>query len=313
MELSQGEKRTDSNVAPSSAAASKNGADQPPTPERSKHPTPIPDHPTPPPDGGPAQENSPEDTASIKPGDELFEAIRGAGQRIRIPDGAKPDTMIVPGAGRMAPAPMGRHTGPLEDRKAAYRHWLEGKSKDDLIDLLMGLEGQQFAPEHTDKLSMRPRLEEAAAELSRETYQIPDDLTFVRLPAIRRTPVNSPIPTWRVVLVALDQGTRPIGLQIDSEITVGRTAGDATPDLDLTPFGAKSKGVSRLHARLRPELGSLMLVDNNSSNGTFWNKIRLPANADQPLKDGDVITFGRVNFLVKIVKPPSMRDTKTLL
>jgi len=85
------------------------------------------------------------------------------------------------------------------------------------------------------------------------------------------------------------------------------------PDLDLTPYGAKSKGVSRLHARLRPELGALMLVDNSSSNGTFWNKIRLPANADQALKDGDVITFGRVNFLVKIVKPPSMRDTKTLL
>lgn len=310
MEPSQGAQSSDTELAHSNTSSTGNGSDQ----SHASQPTASPTDPATDDirsDAAPHTRLA-EDTVDFKPGDELYEAVRSAEEPFRMRARPKTDPNQV-GTGRIGQSQGNRHTGPLEDRKAAYRHWLEKKSKDDLIDLLMGLEGQQFAPDHTEKLSMRPRLEEASGEMSRETYQIPEDMTFVRLPTIRKSPVNSPMPTWRVVLVALDQGARPLGLQIDSEIVVGRAAGDATPDLDLTPYGAKSKGVSRMHARLRPEMHSLVLVDNNSSNGTFWNKIRLPPNSDQLLKDGDVITFGRVNFLVKIVKPPSMRDTKTLL
>jgi pSer/pThr/pTyr-binding forkhead associated (FHA) protein len=60
-------------------------------------------------------------------------------------------------------------------------------------------------------------------------------------------------------------------------------------------------------------MDSLMLIDSDSSNGTFWNRIRLPAQVGQSLRDGDVIAFGRANFLLKIIKAPSFLETKTLI
>jgi hypothetical protein len=218
---------------------------------------------------------------------------------------------MVPNAGRMISASLPRQTGLLGDRQAAYRHWLENKTKEDLIELILGLEGHEPATEVT-RTMVKSQADEAPKEES-EGYKIPDDLAYMRLPVVRRTAVNEPTATWQIVLVSLDQTSRPLGLQIDGEITVGRSGGDATPDLDLTSFGAKSKGVSRIHACLRPQMNSLFLIDNDSSNGTFWNRQRILTQTEQAIKEGDVIAFGRVNFLVKIVKSPSARDTHTLL
>jgi len=55
-----------------------------------------------------------------------------------------------------------------------------------------------------------------------EGYKIPQDLSYVRLPVLRKMALGETAPAWRLVLVSLDQSSRPLGLQIDSEITIGR-------------------------------------------------------------------------------------------
>lgn len=57
--------------------------------------------------------------------------------------------------------------------------------------------------------------------------------------------------------------------------------------------------VSRRHAEIREESGAWLLRDLGSSNGTFLNGERL--TADQPLKPGDEISFGKFSILFERV------------
>jgi len=206
---------------------------------------------------------------------------------------------------------IAERSGAPEDRIAEYRQWLSTKSKDELIDILVNHDKHGPETEMTDKIAKIP-LDEPSGEAA-GTAPIPQNLSYLRLPTIRKTPLQQATPAWRIVLISLDQTSKPLGLVIDEEITVGRAAGEAAPDLDLTPFGAKNKGISRLHATIRPYMNHLALIDNDSSNGTFWNRLRIPTNTEQPINEGDVIAFGRANFLVRIVKAPDAREPRTLI
>ncbi|MBP6298036.1 MAG: FHA domain-containing protein [Anaerolineae bacterium] len=78
--------------------------------------------------------------------------------------------------------------------------------------------------------------------------------------------------------------------------TIGRldASGGSVPDLDLTPYGAFDKGVSRMHAALIRQDSSLTILDLGSSNGTLINGRRISANQPRVVQDGDEITFGQL-------------------
>jgi hypothetical protein len=57
--------------------------------------------------------------------------------------------------------------------------------------------------------------------------------------------------------------------------------------------------VSRRHAEIREESGAWLLRDLGSSNGTFLNGQRV--SADQPLRPGDEISFGKFSILFERV------------
>lgn len=69
---------------------------------------------------------------------------------------------------------------------------------------------------------------------------------------------------------------------------------ESAPDIDLTPYGAFEKGVSRIHAALIRQEASLTLLDLGSSNGTLINGRRIAANQPRVVQDGDEITFGQL-------------------
>lgn len=72
-------------------------------------------------------------------------------------------------------------------------------------------------------------------------------------------------------------------LRIENEALIGR--GQACDIVVL------SQGVSRKHARIVKKGGQMMLIDENSTNGTFWNDIRIsqmPISADGTLRLDDV-------------------------
>ena len=82
----------------------------------------------------------------------------------------------------------------------------------------------------------------------------------------------------------------------DQSIVLGRS--DARlryhADVDLTPYGALDRGVSREHARVYTEGGHLYIVDMNSTNGTFLAGKRLDPNAPTLLRKGDELLLGRL-------------------
>ncbi len=78
----------------------------------------------------------------------------------------------------------------------------------------------------------------------------------------------------------------------DTELLVGcqDASGGVTPEIDLTPFGGSTSGVSRRHATISLRNGQWTIRDENSTNGTFVNGAAL--TTEQALQDGDVVSFG---------------------
>jgi len=66
------------------------------------------------------------------------------------------------------------------------------------------------------------------------------------------------------------------------------------PEVDLAPYGAQERGVSRSHAALRRLETSMTITDLGSVNGTYLNGQRLIAQQPRLLRDGDELRVGKV-------------------
>ena len=70
--------------------------------------------------------------------------------------------------------------------------------------------------------------------------------------------------------------------------------GNDPSQVDLSPYGGRKKGVSRLHAAIYRSKHTLSLSDLGSSNGTFLNGERLRPQQTRVLRDGDEVRFGEL-------------------
>lgn len=134
-----------------------------------------------------------------------------------------------------------------------------------------------------------------------------DQLTFTRVPAQEKDG-QSAEKVWRIVLVNLVTRQEPVALEIWDEVTIGRRVGAPQVDIDLSAHNGLELGVSRVHASMRPTEEALLLYDMGSTNGTFANNVKATADAPLKLKDNDIISFGALKFLVKVVRFPGMKD-----
>jgi len=98
------------------------------------------------------------------------------------------------------------------------------------------------------------------------------------------------------IIVHIRDAAEPIVLQPRQETVLGRLDPNSQkkPDLDLSPYGALEKGISRLHAAVRRGEDTLTLVDLGSINGTYLNGQRLTPNQPRVLRDGDEIRLGKM-------------------
>lgn len=89
--------------------------------------------------------------------------------------------------------------------------------------------------------------------------------------------------------------------------TIGRVSDEqeVAPEIDLTSYDAFQNGISRLHASLSIGQDGVYLLDLGSSNGSVINQRRLVPHVPYPLKDGDLIVFGKlqVRFVAAHVSP----------
>jgi hypothetical protein len=109
--------------------------------------------------------------------------------------------------------------------------------------------------------------------------------------------VTSPKPI--ILYIEGQRLTLPEGF---AEIVVGRhspIAEDPQPDIDLSPFGAEEKGVSRRHIRLKHKNYLTYIIDLGSSNGTWLNGKRLSGPAERLLRNGDELRLGKLILTVR--------------
>jgi hypothetical protein len=98
------------------------------------------------------------------------------------------------------------------------------------------------------------------------------------------------------IILHIRDASDPLTFHPQGETLVGRLDQTSTqkPDLDLTPYGALEKGVSRIHAAIFRNDDTLTLVDKGSANGTHLNGQRLVPNQPRVLRDGDEIRLGKL-------------------
>ncbi len=123
--------------------------------------------------------------------------------------------------------------------------------------------------------------------------------TAAEAPTVVPSPAPAPAPAPGPRLVLVNSGQElplPAG---KTEITVGREdpVSDIYPEIDLTPFGGETGGVSRQHARINQANGQWTITDLNSTNYTRVNGARIEPNTPVSIQDGAQIQFGRIATL----------------
>jgi pSer/pThr/pTyr-binding forkhead associated (FHA) protein len=98
-----------------------------------------------------------------------------------------------------------------------------------------------------------------------------------------------------VIIIRVESPNAPAGVELafknPERVAIGR---DAASDVRLP-----DASVSQKHATLRRRGGGYAIVDENSSNGTYVNHVRLAAGASQLLNDGDIISVGRAALALR--------------
>jgi len=114
--------------------------------------------------------------------------------------------------------------------------------------------------------------------------------------AAKATWGSASVSTTTAVVIHIRNADEPMVLDLKERIIFGRAdqSSPHQPDVDLSPFGALEKGVSRVHAAIDRSDDVLTLVDMGSSNGTNLNGQRLTADQPRVLRDGDEIRFGKL-------------------
>ncbi|MFW5696661.1 MAG: FHA domain-containing protein [Phototrophicaceae bacterium] len=104
-------------------------------------------------------------------------------------------------------------------------------------------------------------------------------------------------PDERQELILLIRGmVERLTVRQDTAIVLGRADSVKRfyPEVDLTPYGALDRGVSREHARLQVSDGQLIITDLGSTNGTFLAGERLEPNVPTTIQRGDELLLGRL-------------------
>jgi FHA domain-containing protein len=104
------------------------------------------------------------------------------------------------------------------------------------------------------------------------------------------------------ITLTIDGVGQAVVLEGRTEYVLGREGQEQViPDLNLNAYGARDKGVSRVHAALRCERGRVYLIDLGSTNGTRLNGQPVPAHQPAPVASGDEIRLGKLLLRISFV------------
>ena len=102
--------------------------------------------------------------------------------------------------------------------------------------------------------------------------------------------------------LVIDGAPQHVILEGRPEYILGREGAEQViPDLNLNPYGAREKGVSRVHAALRRDRTQVLLIDLGSTNGTRLNGKPLAAHQPIRVENGDEIRLGKLILTINFV------------
>jgi K+-sensing histidine kinase KdpD len=110
-------------------------------------------------------------------------------------------------------------------------------------------------------------------------------------------------PVWRVRFDLASDPSQRFGLDINDEVVFGRDLSGPS-FVDLSKYGGGDLGVSRRHLMFRPTPSKLFIIDLGSTNGTLRNGHSIGKNTPYNLANGDTISLGKLQFVVRIVERP---------
>lgn len=129
----------------------------------------------------------------------------------------------------------------------------------------------------------------------------PNTTTLQRLPSItpaqQRGPTHFP-PNAGIILQFLPSGAC-VALPLVRPVLLGRgSLPDLEETLDLSRFNAEQHGVSRHHCLLQRSDLHMVVIDQDSTNGTFLNGQRLLPRQPYVVGDGDRLILGTLHVIV---------------
>ncbi len=110
-------------------------------------------------------------------------------------------------------------------------------------------------------------------------------------------------PVWQVRFDLVHDSSRCVGLEVNGEVELGRDQ-EGPGFVSLNDYDGEALGVSRRHALLRSTETHLYILDLGSTNGTWQNGHSIGVQMPYQLTNGDLLRFGRLEFMVKIVQRP---------
>jgi len=101
------------------------------------------------------------------------------------------------------------------------------------------------------------------------------------------------------VLLLIGEEVMSFSLSEEARWLLGRFETTDHPDqVDLTPYGAAEKGVSRFHVQLQVEDNQLLVTDLSSTNGSYLSGEPLKARQPKLVRNGDNLLLGRLQIQV---------------
>lgn len=104
----------------------------------------------------------------------------------------------------------------------------------------------------------------------------------------------------REVIMVIRGMIERVMISENSEFKLGRydPTNRKSNEIDLTPYGALDRGVSREHAKLHLENDHLYVTDLNSTNGTYLAGNKIEPFKPELLRKGDELMVGRLAIQV---------------
>jgi serine/threonine-protein kinase len=105
-----------------------------------------------------------------------------------------------------------------------------------------------------------------------------------------------------MICLKIIESQRDVEFILDRAIYLGRAALNHhfQPEVDLTDDGGFERGVSRRHARIIKEEGTVLAEDLDSANGTFINNKQLTPHQPEILRHNDHLRLGSLVIKVEI-------------